>query len=125
MKTYQVKQKDVKRQVYELDASSMALGRLASKAAVLLMGKHKPDYTQHIDVGDSVIIKNSNKLILTGKKSSQKIYQKHSGYPGGFKEIKAEKLIKEHPSRIIEMAVARMLPDNRLRSARMRRLKIT
>lgn len=124
MKTYQIKQKEVKRETHELDAAAEPLGRLASRAATLLMGKHKPNYTAHIDVGDSVVIKNAKKLVLTGKKVAQKVYQKHSNYPGGFKEIAVSKLISERPERVIELAVFRMLPKNRLRSARMKRLTI-
>lgn len=125
MKTYQIKQKEVKRETQELDASAMPLGRLASRAATLLMGKHKPGYTAHIDMGDRVIIKNAGKLVLTGRKATQKVYQKHSNYPGGFKEVAVAKLIKERPERVVELAVSRMLPKNRLLSPRMRRLTIS
>lgn len=125
MKTFQEKTKDVKRTEHELDASKLPLGRLASRAAVLLMGKHKPSYTAHIDVGDTVVIRNAKNLVLTGNKSRQKVYQKHSNYPGGFKEVAVAKLIKERPERVIELAIARMLPKNRLQTPRMRRLTIT
>lgn len=124
MKTYQIKQKEVKRETHELDAATAPLGRLASRAAILLMGKHKPNYTAHIDMGDLVVIKNARKLVLTGKKVAQKVYQKHSNYPGGFKEVAVSKLIDERPERVIELAISRMLPKNRLQSGRMRRLTI-
>lgn len=119
-----MKLKEVKREEHELDAAELPVGRLASRAAVLLMGKHKPNFTAHIDTGDSVRIINAGKLVLTGKKMSQKVYQKHSNYPGGFKEVAVAKLVRERPERVIELAVARMLPKNRLRTPRMRRLTI-
>ncbi|OGM33365.1 50S ribosomal protein L13 [Candidatus Woesebacteria bacterium RIFCSPHIGHO2_01_FULL_44_21] len=124
MKTYQIKTKEIKRESHELDAASMPLGRLASRVATLLMGKHKPSYTTHIDMGDSVVVKNAGKLVLTGRKVDQKVYQKHSNYPGGFKEVAVAKLIAERPERVIELAVSRMLPKNRLQSGRMRRLTV-
>jgi large subunit ribosomal protein L13 len=125
MKTYQIKQKEVRRESHELDAAEFPLGRLASRVAVLLMGKHKASYTAHIDTGDSVIIKNASKLVLTGKKAAQKVYQKHSNYPGGFKEVAVARLIKKQPEKVVELAILRMLPKNRLQAPRMRRLTIT
>jgi large subunit ribosomal protein L13 len=92
--------------------------------ATFLIGKHKPTYSAHLDVGDYVVVVNSEKIELTGKKSLQKIYRHHSGYPGGFKEISFEKMLKEHPERIIENAVKGMLPDNRLKKDRLLRLKV-
>lgn len=124
MKTYQIKAKEVKRQTHELDAAGVPLGRLASRVAVLLMGKHKAEYTAHIDTGDNVIINNAEKVALTGNKIDQKIYQKHSNYPGGFKEVAVKKLLTERPERVIELAVRRMLPKNRLQSDRLNRLVI-
>lgn len=125
MKTFQIKSKEVKREKHELDASGVPVGRLATKIATLLMGKHKPEYTAHIDTGDFVTVKNAAKVAFTGKKLEQKVYQKHSNYPGGFKEVSAKKLMTERPERIIELAVKRMLPKNRLQSERINRLKIT
>lgn len=124
MKTFQLKSKEVKREKHELDASGQPLGRLATKVAVLLMGKHKPEYTAHIDSGDDVVVKNAEKIVLTGKKVDQKVYQKHSNYPGGFKEVAVKKVLSERPERVIELAVRRMLPKNRLQSDRMNRLTI-
>lgn len=124
MKTYQATPKDIKRETHTLSAEGKPLGRLATKVAMLLMGKHKPTYTAHIDVGDSVIIKDAAKVVLTGKKLEKKVYQKHSNYPGGFKEVAASKYMKERPERVIELAVSRMLPKNRLQAERMNRLKI-
>lgn len=123
-KTYQPREKDVKRNWHLVNADDAVLGRMASKIAVLLMGKHKPTYATHIDMGDWVVVINAKDVKLTGRKAQQKVYQKHSGYPGGFKEIKFEKMISEQPEKVIRLAVSRMLPNNRLRSKRMARLKV-
>lgn len=124
-KTYQPKQKEVKRVWHLIDAKGEVLGRLASKIAILLMGKQKSTYSTHMDSGDNVVVINAEKIITTGKKAEQKVYRSHSGYPGGFKEVSFEKMSKEHPNRIIEFAVSGMLPDNRLKSDRMARLHVT
>jgi len=124
MKTFQIKSKDVKRSEHVIDATGQPLGRLASRIAILLMGKHKPTYTAHIDSGDKVVVTNAAKVVLTGKKVEQKVYQKHSNYPGGFKEVAVSKLLTERPDRVIELAVSRMLPKNRLQDPRMRRLTV-
>ena len=124
MKTFQAKAQDIKRIEHVIDADGLPLGRLASKAAMLLMGKHKIDYTAHMDSGDKVIIKNAAKVALTGSKAEDKIYQKHSNYPGGFKEVSVKKLMLERPERVIELAISRMLPKNRLQDQRMRRLTV-
>jgi large subunit ribosomal protein L13 len=124
MKTYQPKQKEIKRKQQVVDAEGRVLGRLATEIAGLLMGKHKATYSRHMDMGDWVVVVNAKKVKVTGRKSKQKVYYKHSGYPGGFKEVKFEKLKKERPERIIELAVKRMLPKNRLQSKRMARLKV-
>ena len=124
-KTYQPKQKEVKRAWHLIDAKGEVLGRLASKVAILLMGKQKSTYSTHMDSGDNVVVINAEKIITTGKKAEQKVYRSHSGYPGGFKEVSFEKMSKEHPNRIIEFAVSGMLPDNRLKSDRMARLHVT
>ncbi|MEK7472657.1 MAG: 50S ribosomal protein L13 [Patescibacteria group bacterium] len=125
MKTYQPKQKEVKRAWHLIDAQGEVLGRLASKVAILLMGKQKSTYSTHMDSGDNVVVINAEKITTTGKKAEQKVYRSHSGYPGGFKEVSFEKMAKVHPARIIEFAVSGMLPDNRLKSDRMARLHIT
>src|SRR3990167_88404 len=124
MKTYQLKSKDVKRAWHLLDAKDAVLGRLSSHIAALLMGKLKVDYSPNIESGDYVVVVNAEKVKLTGKKPQQKLYRSHSGYPGGFKEVTFEKMSKEHPERIIEHAVSGMLPDNRLKKARMAMLKV-
>jgi len=125
IKTYQPKQKEVKRSWYLIDAKGQILGRLATKVAILLMGKQKATYSTHMDSGDNVVVINAELIKTTGKKAEQKVYQSHSGYPGGFKEVPFVKMSKEHPARIIEIAVYGMLPDNRLQSDRMARLHIT
>jgi len=124
MKTIQVKQKDIKHDWHLFDADGKVLGRLASEIARLLMGKNKTDYSPNMDMGDYVVVINAKKVEVTGKKMSQKVYRSHSGYPGGLKEVKFEKMITEMPQRVIENAVKGMLPKNRLLSERMKRLKV-
>lgn len=124
MKTYQPKAKEVTRNWHLMDAKGKILGRFATEAAMHLMGKNKRTYSQHMDMGDYVVVINAKDIELTGRKKDQKVYQKHSGYPGGFKEVKVKKLLKERPQRVIEMAISGMLPDNRLKSKRMLRLKV-
>ncbi len=124
MKTYQPKQKDIKRKWHLIDAKGKVLGRTASGIAQLLMGKHRPDYSDHMDMGDYVVVTNAKEVKLTGRKMDQKVYYKHSGYPGGLKEVKVKKLLKEQPEKVIEKAVYGMLPTNRIRRKRMRRLRI-
>ena len=124
MKTFQLKAKEVKRSWHLIDAKDAVLGRISSKIAALLMGKLKVDYSPHIESGDYVVVVNAEKVKVTGKKAVQKLYRSHSGFPGGFKEVTYEKMSKEHPERIIEHAVSGMLPDNRLKKARMAMLKV-
>jgi large subunit ribosomal protein L13 len=124
MKTYQPSSKEIKRENHVIDAKGEVLGRLSTKVATLLMGKNKATFSRHIDSGDNVVVINAEKIIVTGRKAAQKVYRSHSGYPGGFKERSYEKVMKEHPERIIEHAVSGMLPDNRLKSDRMLRLKV-
>jgi large subunit ribosomal protein L13 len=123
-KTYQPKPKEIKRDWYLVDAKDKILGRMASKIASLLVGKNKPGYAYHLDTGDYVVVVNAKKVRVTGRKAKQKTYRKHSGYPGGFKEVKFEKLIEEQPEKVIQFAVSGMLPDNRLKRGRINRLKI-
>jgi large subunit ribosomal protein L13 len=124
MKTYQPKQKDVKRVWHLIDAKGKILGRMSTQIAIFLTGKHKPSYSKHMDIGDWVVVINAKDIMVTGKKAQQKVYYKHSGYPGGFKEVKYSKLIAENPRKVIEIAVGGMLPDNRLKDKRLRRLKV-
>jgi large subunit ribosomal protein L13 len=124
MKTYQPKEKEVQRGWHLMDAKDKVLGRLASEAAIFLMGKHKAVYSNHMDMGDNVVILNSEKIVVTGRKKTQKTYKSHSGYPGGFKERSYEQMMDKHPERILEHAISGMLPDNKLKSGRMKRLTV-
>ena len=124
MKTYVPKKGEVERHWYLVDADGQNLGRLASEIAHVLRGKHKPSYTPNDDVGDFVIVTNAAKVAFTGKKLSDKIYHRHSGYPGGMREITLEKMLQQHPERVLERAVRGMLPHNRLGEAMYRKLKV-
>lgn len=124
MKTYQPTNKDIKRQWHLVNAEGQVLGRMASQIARLLMGKHKASYSAHMDSGDFVVVLNAEKVKLTGKKTQQKVYRSHSGYPGGFKEISFERMLKEHPERIVGHAVSGMLPTNRLKKGRLARFTV-
>lgn len=124
MKTYQAKQGDIRRDWYLVDAGEKILGRLASEIAHRLRGKHKPVYTPHTDTGDFVIVVNAEKIGLTGKKLTDKIYYHHSGYPGGIKATAAGKMLKEKPEELLRAAVKGMLPKNTLGRAMLKKLKI-
>jgi large subunit ribosomal protein L13 len=124
MKTYQAKKEEIEPQWYLVNAEGKVLGRLAAKLAHTLKGKHKPTYTPHLDTGDFVIVVNASKVSLTGKKMKDKIYYHHTGYPGGIKEIHAEKLLIKKPTEMIRMAVKGMLPKNSLGRQMLRKLKI-
>lgn len=124
MKTYQPKEKDVKREWHLVDAKGQVLGRTASNIARFLMGKHKVNYSTHMDMGDYVVVTNAKEVVLTGRKPEQKVYYKHSGYPSGFKEVSYHALIESQPAKVIEHAVSGMLPKNRLHKPRMRRMKV-
>jgi len=110
------------RKTIEIDAAGKAPGRLATKIATLLMGKHKVKYTPHLDLGDKVVVVNYDQIAFTGKKIEQKVYRHHSNYPGGLKEIPAKKIVTEKPQDAIRLAVIKMLPKNKLRDQRMNRL---
>lgn len=124
IKTYQPSAKSIVREKHLIDAKGEILGRLASKVAYLLVGKHKATYAPHLDSGDFVTVTNAKEIRLTGKKPLQKVYRRHSGYPGGFKEISFQKMITTSPERVIELAVAGMLPDNKLKKRRLARLNV-
>ncbi len=111
-----------KRKTHEIDAAGAAPGRIATVAASLLIGKHKATFTPHIDGGDKVVIKNAEKIVFTGKKLAQKEYKHHSMHPGGLKAVKAKKVVAEDPSEAIRHAVSKMLPRNKHRDARLKRL---
>ncbi len=124
MRTYSTKASDIERDWWLMDASGKILGRLASEVAKLLKGKHKPIYSPHLDVGDYVIVVNAAKVRVTGSKLTQKIYYRHSGYPGGLKSISLKRMMETHPTRVIEHAVKGMLPHNRLGAAMFKKLKV-
>ena len=124
MKTYQAKKEELEYQWYLINAEGKVLGRLATKLANLLRGKNKPTYTPHLDTGDFVIVINAQKVVLTGKKMKDKIYYHHTGYPGGIKEMSAEKLLAKKPPEMIRVAVKGMLPKNSLGRQMLRKLKI-
>lgn len=124
MKTYSAKPGEVERRWYVVDADGKVLGRLASEIARVLRGKHKPQYTPHVDVGDFVVVVNAERIALTGKKLSDKWFRDHSGYPGGLKSIWYERLLETHPERAIERAVWGMLPKTRLGRKMVKKLKV-
>ena len=124
MSTYFAKANTVERKWYVIDAAGLPLGRLATEAARILRGKHKPTFTPHVDTGDHVIIINAEKVVLTGKKLDQKMYRRHSGYPGGLKETPYRRLLEKMPERAVEHAVKGMLPHNRLGAQMYRKLKV-
>lgn len=124
MKTLSLRAQDVQRNWYVVDAQDRTLGRLASAIALRLRGKHKPEYTPHVDAGDYIIVVNAEKVAVTGNKETDKIYYRHTGYPGGIKARSLKQLRAAHPERIIEKAVKGMLPRNTLGRAMYRKLKV-
>ena len=124
MKTYNATNETAEHQWFIVDAAGKTLGRLASQIAMRLRGKHKPEYTPHVDTGDFIVVINANQVKVTGNKNKAKVYYSHSGYPGGLKEITFEKLLAKRPERIIEIAVKGMLPKNPLGRAVYRKLKV-
>lgn len=124
MKTYNATNETARHNWYIVDASGKTLGRLASEVAKRLRGKHKPEYTPHVDTGDFIIVINAKQVKVTGNKSNDKVYFSHSGYPGGIKEITFEKLLAKSPEQVIEIAVKGMLPKNPLGRAMYRKLKV-
>lgn len=124
MKTYSARPADIERQWHVFDAADKILGRMSTQIARLLMGKHKPMFTPSQDTGDFVVVINADKVRVTGNKAKQKLYYRHSGYPGGFKSITLEKMMQKHPTRVIEHAVKGMLPHTRLGARMRKRLRI-
>lgn len=124
MKTYSTKAADIQRQWHVIDASGKVLGKLATQAATLLMGKHKPTFSPNLDTGDFVVIINAEKVQVSGGKEEKKVYYRHSGYPGGLKSVSLEEMMQADPTRVIEKAVKGMLPTNRLRAVRLKKLKV-
>ena len=124
MRTYVPKQDEIQREWLVVDASNQVLGRLASEVARLLRGKHKPQYTPYLDTGDFVVVVNAQRVRLTGRKREQKVYYRHSGYPGGLKQETAREMLEKYPERLIRRAVWGMLPKNRLGRKLLRKLKV-
>lgn len=124
MKTYVTKPDEVQREWFVVDATGKTLGRLATEIARILRGKHKPIYSPMIDVGDYVIVINAEKVRVTGRKLTEKFYYRHSGYPGGFKQVSLRDMLARHPTRVIEYAVQGMLPKNALGRRMFKKLKV-
>lgn len=124
MKTYMAKAENVERKWFVVDAEGKVLGRLASEVATILRGKHKAEFTPHVDVGDYVIIINAEKVVLTGNKYDDKLYRHHTGYVGGLKEIPFKHLIVKNPRKVLELAVKGMLPKNTLGRNMFKKLKV-
>jgi large subunit ribosomal protein L13 len=124
MKCYQAKAGELAKHWYKIDAEGIVVGRLAAQIAPILMGKHRPTYTPHIDTGDFVIVTNVEKVVFTGEKWHQKLYQRYSGYPGGQKDEAAWKLFERRPERILQLAVQRMMPKNKIGRHMLAKLKL-
>ena len=124
MKTYSAKPETVKREWFVIDAAEQTLGRLATEVARRLRGKHKPEFTPHVDTGDYIVVINADKIQVTGNKAGDKMYHRHTGYPGGLKSISFEKLIDHKPEMVIELAVKGMLPKNPLGRAMFKKMKV-
>ena len=124
MRTFAEKKEEIEREWYVVDAEGQTLGRLASRIAPILKGKHKPTYTPHLDCGDFVIIVNAEKVRVTGRKLDQKLYYHHSGYPGGLKRISLRDQLDRYPERVLEAAIRGMLPKNKLGRRMVKKLKV-
>ena len=124
MKTYTARAEDMEREWFLVNAEGKTLGRLASEIAQVLRGKHKPIYTPHLDCGDYVIVVNAEKVRVTGRKLDQKMYYRHTGYPGGIKSISLRNQLQKHPERVLQAAVRGMLPKNRLGRKMLKKLKV-
>ncbi len=124
MRTFTAKQAEIEREWYVVDAKDLTLGRLASKIAPILKGKHKPIYTPHLDCGDFVVVINAEKVRITGRKLDQKFYHRHSGYPGGLTSISLRDQLDKNPERVLQAAVRGMLPKNKLGRRMIKKLKV-
>ena len=124
MKTYSAKPHEVEQKWLLVDASGQVLGRMAAAIATRLRGKHKAEYTPHVDTGDFVVVINADKVVVTGRKATAKMYHSHSGYPGGIKSVSYEQLLSKSPERVIQLAVKGMLPRTPLGRAMFRKLKV-
>ncbi len=124
MKTFVAKPAEVKRDWFIVDAQGQTLGRLSTEIARRLRGKHKAEFTPHVDTGDYIVVINAEKVAVTGRKTKQKMYHRHTGYPGGLKSMSFEKMIDHKPERVIELAVKGMIPRNPLGRAMLKKLKV-
>jgi large subunit ribosomal protein L13 len=124
VRTYTPKPGDITREWHVIDAEGAVLGRLATEVATLLRGKHKPIWVPHMDTGDHVIVVNAAKIAVSTKKGHEKVYYRHSGYPGGLREERLENLLESNPERVIRLAVRRMLPKNRLGRQQLKKLRV-
>jgi large subunit ribosomal protein L13 len=124
MKSYMARPSSVERKWHLIDAEGQTLGRLAAEIARLLRGKNKPQYTPHIDTGDFVVVVNADRAVVTGKKAEQKVYRRHTGYPGGLREVSYEQMLERKPTEILRKAVRGMMPKTRLGRQQLRKLKI-
>jgi large subunit ribosomal protein L13 len=124
MKSYMARPLEVERKWYVIDAEGLTLGRLATEIARVLRGKNKPQYTPHVDVGDFVVVVNADGVVVTGKKAEQKVYRRHSGYPGALKTTSYERMMERRPTEVLRKAVYGMMPKSRLARQQMRKLKI-
>jgi large subunit ribosomal protein L13 len=124
MKTYVAKKGELAQQWHVMDAADKVLGRVATRIATILMGKHRPEYTPHVDTGDFVIVVNAGKVRVTGAKPAQRLYERFSGYPGGHKVVPLAEMLRKHPERVVSEAVRRMLPKSKLGRAMLRKLKV-
>ncbi len=124
MKSFIAKPHEVERKWYVIDAEGKTLGRMASEVAAILRGKKKPTYTPHVDCGDYVIVINADKVVVTGKKRKEKIYKRHTGYPGGLREMTFEQLLEKHPTEVVRHAVKGMMPNGKLGRQMFKKLKV-
>jgi large subunit ribosomal protein L13 len=124
MRTYSPSAKDITREWYVVDAEGQTLGRLATRIATVLRGKHKPTYTPHLDLGDHVIVINADKVVLSGEKAGQKTYHSHSGFPGGIRSVPFATMLEKRPTQVVEKAVKGMLPKSKLGNAMGKKLRV-
>ena len=125
MSTFMKNPQDVERKWYVVDAADKPLGKVAAQVAMILMGKHRPDYTPHVDCGDCVIVTNAAKIVLTGKKATDKFYRHHTGHIGGLKEVSYGELLATNPEKLVKIAVKGMLPKNKVSSLALTRLRVS
>lgn len=123
-KTFVTKKEDIKRNWYLIDAKDKILGRLATRVAIILRGKHKPQFSPHIDTGDGVVVINAAKIRVTGRKLDEKVYRRYSGYPGGLREVNLATMLRNKPETVVKLAVGRMLPHGPLGRSQLSKLKV-